>query len=143
MAKKSSPKPKWSDVKKSLRSLDKTDLTKLVADLYRLSNENRDFLHARFSVGTNPLSSYKRIIDDCMYPDVMENESIRISEAKHAISNYAKAAGDPRGEAELMTYYVECGNQFTLDYGDIDEGFYDSLLSMYGRTMPIRLTPKT
>ena len=27
MAKKSSPKPKWSDVKKSLRSLDKTDLT--------------------------------------------------------------------------------------------------------------------
>jgi len=28
-------------------------------------------------------------------------------------------------------YYVECGNQFTVDYGDIDEGFYESLESMF------------
>jgi hypothetical protein len=30
-----------------------------------------------------------------------------------------------------MTYYVECGTQFTVDYGDIDEGFYASLEAMF------------
>jgi len=32
---------------------------------------------------------------------------------------------------ELMVYYVECGNEFTLTYGDIDEPFYNSLVSMF------------
>lgn len=29
-----------------------------------------------------------------------------------------------------MVYYVQCGNDFTLEFGDIDENFYDSLCSM-------------
>ena len=29
-----------------------------------------------------------------------------------------------------MTYYVHCGNDFTLVFGDIDERFYDSMCSM-------------
>jgi hypothetical protein len=29
-----------------------------------------------------------------------------------------------------MVYYVQCGNDFTLEFGDIDETFYDSLCSM-------------
>ena len=38
---------------------------------------------------------------------------------------------NPVGEADLRIYYVECGNNFTLSYGDIDEDFYDALLEMY------------
>jgi len=30
-----------------------------------------------------------------------------------------------------MVFHVECGNNFTLSYGDIDEEFYDSVLDMY------------
>lgn len=30
----------------------------------------------------------------------------------------------------LMVYYVQCGNDFTLEFGDINEAFYDSLCSM-------------
>lgn len=29
-----------------------------------------------------------------------------------------------------MVYYVQCVNDFTLEFGDIDENFYDSLCSM-------------
>ncbi len=32
-----------------------------------------------------------------------------------------------------MTYYVQCGNDFTLEFGDIDERFYDSMCSMLGQ----------
>ena len=48
---------------------------------------------------------------------------------------HSKAVGDPLGEVELMTCFVECGNNCTLDLGDIDEGFYDALNRMYRRTI--------
>ena len=34
-----------------------------------------------------------------------------------------------------MVYFVECGNSFTLDLGDIDEAFYDAMNSMYKRAI--------
>jgi len=34
-----------------------------------------------------------------------------------------------------MIYLVECGNQFTLEYGDISGPFYDALLSMYAKAV--------
>ena len=74
-------------------------------------------------------------IYECMYPDILKNRPIQISQAKRAISSYVKAAGDPIGEAELMVFFVECGNRFTLEYGDIDEGFYDALNRMYHRSI--------
>ena len=39
-----------------------------------------------------------------------------------------------------MTYFVECGNQFTVEFGDIGEGFYDALLRMYARAINKVLT---
>jgi len=39
------------------------------------------------------------------------------------------------GKIELMIFFVECGNKFTLDFGDIDEGFYDALNQMYQRAI--------
>ena len=50
---------------------------------------------------------------------------------RKAISDYQKATHDALGTLDLMTYYVECGTQFTVDYGDIDEGFYESLDAMF------------
>jgi hypothetical protein len=125
----------WSDVKQAIASLDTKELVQLIANLYKLSKSNRDYLHARFSLGDDPIAPYKKIIDDCMFPDVMKNKPIQISTAKKAISEYSKAIGDAKGEAELMTYFVECGNEFTVQFGDIDEGFYDALLRMYNRAI--------
>jgi len=135
MAKPKAGRPAWSDVKASLVHMEQRQLVQLIGDLYRLSKENKDFLHTRFSIDDDPLKPYKKIIDECMYPDVMSNNPIRIQKAKRAISNYSKAIGDTRGEAELMTHFVECGNAFTVDLGDIDEGFYDALLRMYDRAI--------
>jgi hypothetical protein len=66
-----------------------------------------------------------------MYTEIDKNKPIQISKAKKSISSYSKAVGNPRGEAELMTYFVEYGNRFTVDFGDIDETFYNALKLMY------------
>mgnify|MGYP006291736231 CR=1 FL=1 len=135
MGKTRTNKPTWSDVKSVAASLDQKQLLALLGDLYRHSRDNQAFLHARFGIGADPLGPYKVTIDECMYPDVLKNTPIQISKAKRAISSYVKAAGDPIGEAELMVFFVECGNSFTLEYGDINEGFYDALNTMYRRSI--------
>jgi hypothetical protein len=128
------------DLKPAIATMGKRQLISLVSDLYWLSRENQAFLHARLRLGDNILGPYKNAIEACMYPDVYKNKPVQISKAKKAISNYSKAVGDPRGEAELMTFFVECGNSFTVDFGDIDEAFYDALNRMYRRAIDRVLT---
>ena len=55
---------------------------------------------------------------------------MRLAAGRKAISDYKKANGDLRGLLTLMVFYVQCGNDFTLKFGDIDETFYDSQCSM-------------
>jgi hypothetical protein len=135
MTKTNNRDPCWSDLKQSIASLDKSELIQLITSLYKVSKGNRDFLHARFSIGDDPIAPYKKVIEDCMFPDVMKDKPIEISTAKKAINDYSKAVADAKGEADLMTYFVECGNKFTVEFGDINEAFYDALLRMYHRAI--------
>ena len=48
-----------------------------------------------------------------------------------------KAVRDARGELDLMIHFVECGNRFTLEYGDIHEAFYHALVHMYVRAAKV------
>jgi hypothetical protein len=95
MAKSKTKGPTWSDVKTLLVNLDQKQLLSLVGDLYRLSSENKTFLHSRFKIGGDPLSPYRKTIEECMYPDMYSNKPVQISKAKKAISTYSKAVGDP------------------------------------------------
>ncbi|MFH0821720.1 MAG: hypothetical protein V2B18_03145 [Pseudomonadota bacterium] len=127
--------PTWSDVKSVLAGMDRNQLVQLAGDLYRLSKDNRDFFHVRFAVAKDPLEPYKKTIEQCMYPNVLRDKPIQIVKAKTAVIAYSKAGGDPLGEAELMTFFVECGNSFTIHYGDINEEFYYALNLMYSRAI--------
>ena len=95
-----------------------------------------NFLHARFLGGTNSLKKYRKIILDSLYTDVLDDDdNFDFEKADNAIKIYAKATKDIRGIADLMIYYVECGNKFTLDYGDINEAFYEALIKMYEKAI--------
>lgn len=121
----------WNDIKASIDQLDKAQLTGLLGDVYRLSSENKDFFHTRFTTtAEDPLPRYKGIIQRAIHPYLEDHEILKIDEANDAIRRYSKAVDNPVGEADLRIYYVECGNNFTLSYGDIDEDFYDGLLEM-------------
>ncbi len=135
MPKNQVPKPRWSTVKAAVSRLDQSVLVELLRDLYGLSASNQQFVEARLGLLQAPLARYKAVITQYMYPDVFRQQPIQISKAKKAISEYRKAVRDVPGEIELMVHFVESGNRFTLEYGDIDEGFYDALLLMYDRAI--------
>lgn len=133
----------WRDVKTILADKENSEILKLIGDLYALSDENKTFVHSRYSIGDNPLKPYQDIISDALYPDVMCNQPIQLSVGRKAISDYFKATKNKIGQLELMFHYVETGNQFTLDLGDIDESFYSSLESMFDRILStIKKQPK-
>ena len=131
----SKKKPTWKDAKTILVEKEKSELLKLIADLYSSSTENKTFIHSRYSVGESNLDSYKSIISEALYPDIYRNKPIRLSVGKKAISDYFKATKNKEGQLELMVHYFESGNQFTIEFGDVDEAFYSSLESMFERIL--------
>jgi hypothetical protein len=121
----------WKDVKTVLSHKSLPELLQLLQDLYVLRPEVKDFLHARLLTSEANVEPYKATIQQSLAPDVIHGETLALSRGRKAISDYKKATKDPIGTLDLMTYYVECGTQFTVDYGDIEEGFYASLESMF------------
>lgn len=119
----------------ALKSESKAVLLKALRSLYDLSQENRDFLHAKFLRGDGALEPYRQTIGEALYPDMFSKKPISIATARKAISQYKKATNDEMGVLELMVYFVERGNQCTVDLGDIDESFYLSLESMFDRVL--------
>ncbi len=132
--------PSWSDVKSAIAKLERPALLSLISDLYAYSTPNKNFLHARFSLGSDTLKPYKKIIEDALFPDVMSNDPVEVATAKKAISDYGKAVGDPKGMLELMVYFVECGAGFSLDVGYGDEYFFAALERMYEKAIKLLLT---
>jgi hypothetical protein len=126
-------KPSWRNVKQAISHWSDDQLRGLVQDLYRLNTINADFLHTRLLPDTGKdqlLAPYKKRIREAISPEEPWHEDVRLSDASRAISDYKKAKGDVRNLLTLMVYYVQCGNDFTLEFGDINEAFYDSLCSM-------------
>lgn len=123
-------KPSWTNIKSILITKEPVELLMLIKDLYALNKNNKTFIEARYQMSDDTLEPYKKIISDALYPDLTKNKSISLSAGRKAISDYKKAANDPVGTIELMVHYLDMGNQFTLDYGDMYDEFYDSLVSM-------------
>ena len=93
--------------KQNWRILTRAALLDLIRSLYSAPKDNQIFLHSRFGLGGNVLEPYKKVIDRCLWPDVLRNQDISVSQAKRAISDYKKAVGDPEGVAELMVFHCE------------------------------------
>ncbi|MDD1631191.1 MAG: hypothetical protein LUP91_03160 [Methylococcaceae bacterium] len=123
-------KPSWTQVKSILVTKEPVELLMLIKDLYALNKNNKTFIEARYQVSNDVLEPYKKIISDALYPDVYKNKTVSLSAGRKAISDYKKAVNDPAGTIELMVHYLDKGNQFTLDYGDMYDEFYNSLVSM-------------
>ena len=131
----SAKKSNWTQVKAVLTQQQPGDVLKLVADLYRFSNDNRAFIESRLLPDSANLDHYKKIISAALYPDVDKDRPVRLSVGKKAISDYRKASKDSLGTLELMMHYLEQGNEFTAEYGDMDAPFYTSLCSMLDRIL--------
>jgi hypothetical protein len=91
MARVKKKTPSWIDVKRNLKGFNTDQLLELFGDLYRLSENNKDFFYTRFSLSEDPLKSYKRIIQDAIHPYLEGSETLDIGLAEDAIERYSKA----------------------------------------------------
>ena len=124
-------KPSWSALRRHLATWDKPALLALVKDLYEAAADNRDFIQARCQAGENGgeiLEKYRAKIVEQFCPARGEAK-LKLGEVRKAIRDYRRATSDLLGTAELLMTYVEQGAEFTQDYGDIDERFYNSVES--------------
>ena len=131
MTKEKQPTRSWRDIRAVLDKEGSKDLLKLIGALYALRKENQDFLHARYLRDGSSLVPYKETIERYISPAEPWKSPVKISLARKAISDYRKAVGDPEGLSELMLIYAECGVSFTLEFGDIDEAFYSSVVRVF------------
>jgi hypothetical protein len=120
----------WSAVRQNLAPWEKPALFALIKDLYDASAANRNFIQARCNAeeGGPALESYRKQVIEPFYPARGESK-LKLGEARKAIREYRKATGNLPGTIELLLTYSETGAQFTNEYGDIDDRFYDSLCS--------------
>ncbi len=123
-----------TELKRELKQLDHKELIQLISDLYKSDRKVKEMLSARF-VGEEYqqalLSEYKKKMEDVFFPASM-NKPLSLKNAKALITDFKKN-GSLEMTLDLMLHYVECGNEFTNTYGDIDDQFYGSLCSVFRR----------
>ena len=125
-----------TDIKKELRKLDKEKLVELVADLYKKNKSVKELLD--FFVNPNEqelFSKYKDKVYEAFYPK--RGDRFRLSDGKRAISYFNKLDASKELLSELMLFYAEIGVEFTNEFGDIDEPFYNSVASVYSNALTL------
>lgn len=137
MADKKANSPTWMEVRKVLRSFDRSGLYGLIQHLYAASEGNRAFLHARLGLGSDQLGPYKLRISRWICPDLRRNQTVSVSRAKQAITEYKKAAGQPDGLAELSIFYCEQALDFLEGCSIEDERYFAALIRMYDQSVQI------
>jgi hypothetical protein len=123
---------KWPQIKAALGSLDKPELIALLKDLFDRSTESRAFLSACFLANGVPdaiVDKYRKRIVEQFFPKRGQGK-LDLRVARRTIRDYRKATSDLAGTIDLMLTYVESGTEFTNQFGDINEAFYNSLESV-------------
>ncbi len=119
-----------TDIKKELKKFDKDKLIDLITDLYKKNQSVKEFFD--FYVNPNEKDLFtksKNKVYEAFYPK--RGYRLRLSEGKKAISDFRKLCASKELLADLMLFYVETGVEFTNEFGDIDEPFYNSVAGVY------------
>lgn len=124
-----------SELKKHLKALSPQELVNLICQRYKKDNKNKQILTALFvgdEYAQELLADYKQKMRGMFFA---ARGFIPLSSIKMLITDYKKITDNPLWTTDLMLYYVERGTDFTNDYGDIDEPFYNSLCSVFGNVV--------
>ena len=128
----------WTATSRLLRNLEPEEMLDLFRQLYLFSTDNAELIDSQFksSHGDKLLEEYREKIIHEFFPNNGRYDSFpQMGKMKQWIRDYRKGTGDLAGTTELMVTFQEQGADFTMDYGDINERFYDSLLSGWNDLM--------
>lgn len=125
-----------TELKRFLNDLPKDRLVNQIVDLCATLPQVKDYYEAKVRPGNdeNVRQKYRAIVEREFYPARGYGKA-KLAVARKAVMDYKKIAASAEGVADLMIFYVETGVRFTNDYGDIGEGFYSSMQSMYAAAL--------
>ena len=123
-------------IKALLKDLEPDELREVIVELCKFSPQNKQFLDLYLQGSSEAdlstiLKEAKKKIRACFYGR-SQFPKLDLRGARKVVTEYAKLLTDyPHLVAELKLYYVEVGTSVTEQYGDMYEGFYNSLVSMF------------
>ncbi|MEI2397011.1 hypothetical protein [Paenibacillus phytohabitans] len=122
-----------STIKKHLKNLTREELEAEILNMtkiYPIIQEH--YFSILFPDSEEVLDKYKKIIEKEF---VHKGEILRYQIMKQAIKDFSYVSTNKGQISELMIFTVECGVDFTLSYGDIDDeksgGFGDGMMELY------------
>ncbi|GAA3629459.1 DUF6155 family protein [Flavivirga jejuensis] len=118
------------EVKKELNKMDKTEIIKLISDMYKKIPSVKTFLDI-FSTGEIKLlvEKYKKEVEKYIYPSG-RNMNLREAEARKLIRTLRKMKITELN-VELELHYVSCCLEIIEDFGYWDERYYIALEKMF------------
>ncbi|AIQ61968.1 hypothetical protein PSTEL_01335 [Paenibacillus stellifer] len=123
-----------STIRKHLNNLTKEELEAEILNLvkkYPIIQEH--YFSVLFPDQEEVLDKYKKIIEKEFGHH--KGEILRYPVMKQAIKDFSNVSTNKGQIAEIMIFTVECGVDFTLSYGDIDEKFYRTISSIYEQAL--------
>lgn len=118
------------DLKKVLVEYDKKMLIGLISELYNKNKSVKEYLDYYLNPDEKAsLKVYREKVREAFYPK--RGFGFKLALGKKAIIDFRKLKPSVDSLIDLMLYYVECGVEFTNDYGDINENYYLSLERAY------------
>lgn len=126
----------FREVKKELVKLDKDALIKHISELYKKYKPVKSYFD--FYVNPNEdevLATYKNKVREGFFPK--RGFDLKLSISRKAINDFKKLGVSPDALADVLLYYVECGVEFTNEFGDISESFYTSLENTFENALKL------
>lgn len=124
------------ELKSELKRKDKEVLIKHISELYKKYKSVKEYFDFYVNPNENEmLEKYKEKVREGFYPK--RGWNLKLSISRKAINDFKKLGTSQENIADLMLYYVECGVEFTIEYGDIDENFYTSVENTYVRALEL------
>jgi len=124
-----------AQMKTTLEGHSHKELVALVAEIAKACPQASDFLAVKFADEDGVaeiLKRHKQKIRNEFFPQRGFGR-MNLREAKKSISDFKKICRNKALEIDLMLYYVENCVEFTAEFGDISETFYNSAESVYGQ----------
>lgn len=116
---------------KYLKSLGKEELIKELQKLYGKFDSVQQYYKLELSEDSEAvLAEFKAKIKKEYFP-TRGYGAARNNVSRKVIIEFKKISVHPKDVVELLLYRVEKMLEFTLTYGDIDEPFYNSLISSF------------
>lgn len=122
------------EIKQELLKQDKETLVKHILELYKKYDSVKEYFDFYVTPDEEKiLEKYKEKVREGFYPK--RGMRLKLSLSRKAINDFRKLDTSKEKLGDIMLYYVECGVEFTNDFGDISESFYTSVENTFEKSL--------